>query len=402
MKINDDEVLLCYRNDLNFCFQPNLVVELFNIVKRQSKHRGSKLKILFLGNGKDSNSVKQLARNTGSPEAFYFIHDDVDPVIDQVYNGCDFIIETNCLDSNRVQQYPYYLAEAMACGVIPISLEAGVLRNYPDSGFIPCYDGSAADAAERVLEIMAPEKRAFILNRQEEFLGELSAMPWELDVVLSCFKKSEQADDDLVHSNLKAVKANYPDSLSVHERVAMLDDRMKKHDLDDSETSSVLSEKGDLLIELQEIDDAHNSYELAVQLDDTNAAAYRGLGYIAFIRYANSEAVSFFKKSLGMNINDWRALFWMSLVHQRIGLYEDALYWLKKSIALGVKDKIVITALIQFCAECPSDDLARTTLEEAVETVGEDPNLMVALAQAYVRCGRTGIGAQIMNKYLPE
>ena len=115
-----------------------------------------------------------------------------------------------------------------------------------------------------------------------------------------------------------------------------------------------------------------------------------------------SEAVSFFKKSLGMNINDWRALFWMSLVHQRIGLYEDALYWLKKSIALGVKDKIVITALIQFCAECPSDDLARTTLEEAVETVGEDPNLMVALAQAYVRCGRTGIGAQIMNKYLPE
>jgi len=141
-----------------------------------------------------------------------------------------------------------------------------------------------------------------------------------------------------------------------------------------------------------------DAFAESAQCDPLNASAYRGLGQVAFHGHSHEEALTFFKKALSIRSDDFSSTFGMGMIYRRLGLSEEALFWLEKCIAIDASHQPAMTAFIQVARDYRHPRVAIALLERVIETIGERPALLTALGQIYVDQGLVERGRELLTR----
>ena len=108
--------------------------------------------------------------------------------------------------------------------------------------------------------------------------------------------------------------------------------------------------------------------------------------------------MTFFKKALSIRSDDFSSTFGMGMIYRRLGLSEEALFWLEKCIAIDASHQPAMTAFIQVARDYRHPRVAIALLERVIETIGERPALLTALGQIYVDQGLVERGRELLTR----
>jgi tetratricopeptide (TPR) repeat protein len=95
----------------------------------------------------------------------------------------------------------------------------------------------------------------------------------------------------------------------------------------------------------------------------------------------------------------------LGLVYRRIGLLEEAIFWLEKCIASDEHPAAAVSALAQACAQTPRVEQGIAVLERALDAVTEPKEqriVMMTLGQLYLNHGRAAEGHAMLKKALGD
>ena len=112
--------------------------------------------------------------------------------------------------------------------------------------------------------------------------------------------------------------------------------------------------------------------------------------------------MSFFKKVLGLDPTNAEAMLGLGMIHKRMSLIDDAIYWLSKSINCDQSNERAIIALTQAAIESQSSAEAISVLESVRDLIGENRSLVMALGKLYLREGQTKKGQELVAKALKD
>jgi tetratricopeptide (TPR) repeat protein len=116
-----------------------------------------------------------------------------------------------------------------------------------------------------------------------------------------------------------------------------------------------------------------------LKFNGSNHQALRGLGYLACHGHSHEDALSFFKRGLAVNPNDYQCLMGVGLVYRRLKMFSEAVFWLQKAIAVGGLESPSLSLLVQACLENSDSPEALAVLNEIRDVMGEHPNLDTAI-----------------------
>ncbi|TWW09513.1 hypothetical protein E3A20_13610, partial [Planctomyces bekefii] len=141
-------------------------------------------------------------------------------------------------------------------------------------------------------------------------------------------------------------------------------------------------------------------YGEALQCSDRDYKALRGLGFIAWQGHSNEEALVFFKKAMALKDDDAETALGIGLVYRRLGLSDEAMFWLEKSVLSGNGPSTSVVALAQTCAQCTVPRKGIQAIERVLDAIGENHTLMVTLGQLYLNDGQVEEGNAILQRAL--
>jgi tetratricopeptide (TPR) repeat protein len=145
--------------------------------------------------------------------------------------------------------------------------------------------------------------------------------------------------------------------------------------------SEILRIRGDALVALARADEAILSFEQSLKANQSNFHALRGLGYLAWHGHSHEDALSFFKRGLAVNPNDYQCLVGVGLVYRRLKMFDESVFWLHKAVAIGGPESPSMSLLVQACLENPDAPEALHALKVLRDSVGDHPNLVTAIGK---------------------
>lgn len=400
---NEDLVLVCQTN-LEPHYHLDYVLEALRHLRQQATPATLRLKILFVGDGSQARDLKFKASDLGLGAHVMFLHQDPEPFLCDLLNACDFYLVPGGVSPHKPAEYPLPLLEAMACGAVPIVPAGGVSAEI-------CQDKGFTFATDQASSLVSCLYRA--LHSPET--------PHEMQIKMSDSIRhqwnSAQAQDDFVqdvwtmvsHAQQIGDKEMSPGETfrsirSLIEKGRELDALIKieEAELRGMDTSSCDAElaclKGEALYHLGRMNEAMEAYTKCMQMGGENAACLRGLGFIAWHGHSNEEALTFFKKALSLQENDLSSAYGIGLVYRRLGLLEEALFWLERCVLQDRAPSSAVIALAQTCAQLSPRSKGIATLERAIDTVGEQHALLATLGQMYLAEGYLEEAKQMLDK----
>jgi tetratricopeptide (TPR) repeat protein len=341
----------------------------------------------------------------GLGKSVMFLNQDPSPFIADLYNASDIIVSLRKVDSDRLGAYPRFIAEAMACGVVPLVPKGGVEEEIAAGSGCSVIDDSPTNIAREVARMLLDESS---FESQRTAAAMIASTNYPSTIAADRFSK--------LITFLIESSQSLSESISPKEIVGNIERRMRDGSVDDALVlvedhllraagsqqfkAELLRVKGDILVTQSRLEVAMQSYESCVNTDDRNHWGYFGLGQVAFLSHSNEDAMIFFRKALAKCPNHPESLLGIGLVHQRIGLVDEALYWLNRCLVFQNHNHRAMTALTQACLESKNTIGGISVLEQLLDSVGETPSLMMALGQLYLREGRHEEGREIMAKVL--
>ena len=169
-----------------------------------------------------------------------------------------------------------------------------------------------------------------------------------------------------------------------------------------SDRASILSRKGEAYYALGDIEQAGNTFTESLKLDGRDFRTLKGLGYVAWAGHANEEALMFFKKAHSQKDDELEVMLGLGLVYRRLGLLEEAIFWLEKCLASDQHPAAAVSALAQACAQTPRVEHGIAVLERALEAAPDQKILMMTLGQLYLNHGRASEGHEMLKKALGD
>jgi hypothetical protein len=91
--------------------------------------------------------------------------------------------------------------------------------------------------------------------------------------------------------------------------------------------------------------------------------------------------MSFFKKALAINQNDYQCLVGVGLVYRRLKMFDESAFWLQRALSVGGLESSSLGLLVQACLENPDAPEALGLLTSIRETMGEHPALNNAISK---------------------
>ncbi len=89
----------------------------------------------------------------------------------------------------------------------------------------------------------------------------------------------------------------------------------------------------------------------------------------------------------------------VGLIHRRLGLNEEALYWLERSADVDGVSRTLTTAILQTGLECNKPKLSIETIERVMEEkMDTSASVLRTLAQLYLRLGDTQKSGELNEK----
>ena len=405
--MGDSEVIILYHGPLEHDYQPQQLLQAFKLQASLSKLLFPKLKIIFAGSGEGIKELQYLAYNLGIGQSTYFLSQDTEPFVEDLFAASDLMICTRSQNEDSLPVFPYHLYEAMACGVIPLVPEGSIFESIvPDKKFTwngQSYD-SIAFGIKRLIgkpEFSSAHQRAisehlYCLERNQKEMIRLETL---VESLLS-YKRQESAS----HSSSNNIPWDFLSENSGHDKhaakVIEIVDACDFETLTPDEKSLCHLYKAEALKSLFCYDDAFWEFERSVQWNSSQVQAFSGMGFISWYSHNHEEALGFFKQGLVLSPQDQSCMLGIGLVYKRLSMIEDALFWLEKSISMGEHSKFALKALIQTCNESQDQKQSIAVLERILESVGDQTILMNGLGNLYLKAGYTEIAHQIFEKYL--
>jgi tetratricopeptide (TPR) repeat protein len=295
------------------------------------------------------------------------------------------------------------MLEAMACGVVPVVSVGTVAAECASGVGLALTNDTFQGIAEGLRKLLsenfslANEKQRVVDHMREHFslqktgsqlkaaIAELvSEKPNSLPV-----KKAAAASVEGIHALIK--QNNFDEALVRLETQLLMP-------IGKGMRAEVLRLKGDVLYHMSRLDEAMEAYSECLRSNADDFEAYRGLGYISLKGHSHEEALTFFKKSLAKRDGDLMSLLGIAMVHRRLTLSEESLFWLEKAVELHRDNPKAISSYVQTCLECTTTETPISSLQKLIENLGDEPTLMATLGQLYLREGNDKLGNEWIEK----
>lgn len=399
----EDIIVLC-RCDLETPYNLLSLLEAIRFLRQQGTPSSLRTKLLFVGDGSQARELKLKACDLGIGSQVMFLHQNPEPFLPDLFNAADFYIMTAATGSDRPDQYPLSLLEAMGCGVIPIIPAGSVAAEICQS---VGYSYNPTQLTSLAMALFRAVHDPRLLSEQKATISQFIHQSWHTP------SSSPQLVEDvrnLLHSNSTGGES-WASPAEILRKIARdieenreLDALIKieEAELRGFDTVSYLAElacmKGDALYNLGRMDEAMTAYSTCMQLDPNNPDCLRGLGFLAWHGHSNEEALTFFKKALAIREDDLSSAYGIGLVYRRLGLLDEALYWLESYVLKSKKPSSAIIALAQTCAQLAPRAKAIAALERALDVIGDHHALLATLGQLYLADGQLDEGKQLLEK----
>lgn len=406
IKLNDDHIVCLFNEELDPSTRPMELVNAMRLLQATDPKTAAKVRILFVGNGEQTQELKYRCYDLKLGSAIMFLHQETEPFVRDMYAAADLIISLRKDKKGRHETYPMHVLEAMAAGVVPIvaagtvaaELAAGVGEVLTDDTF-----QSLAMAISKFAKnppFLAEEAGRCVQRVRDSFsrAGVMENLELAIDTLLV---RSENAiagrsDFDAGSGEIEGFLARGQNA----DALVKIEGMLLQSDGSNRQRSDLLLSKGDALYGMGRLDEGMEAYTECLRMDDSNYRAYSGLGYIAFKGHSHEDAMTFFKKALAKNDRDEKSLLGVGLIHRRLGLHEESLFWLEKCVSLNKENGKAMTALIQACLQCSSPATPIATLQRVMEGGTEHVALMLTLGQLYLRAGQIEEGNELVKKAL--
>ncbi len=378
---SEKNIVVLYYGSLNSEHKPERLIEALKLLKAQDPSLLDELKILYVGTGNSEKQLKYMAYDSGLGGSIYFMHQDFEPVMGEIYRASDFVILSGSSDAKRLTKFPFEVYEAMACGSIPIVPAGSLLEDL--AGKDACLSVENTEARYLALTLRT------IISDQVQF----QALK---EKVIAKVDQDRSASFAQVEERLISIGENFSNERLMNEKVDEFIHWIE--DLDDSgkisELEKLLQEpnlhkivRGRLLCAVANIyfqmgfaEKAIHNYENAVATNSRDVRPLLGLGFIAWNSQSDMEAEAFFKKVLALDTNNQQAALGLGLVYYRKGRYLDSVHWLTKSLLDPLKEaSTALSCIAKICVNHLEGPLALRCLQSVIERIGEHSVLMSAL-----------------------
>ena len=400
---NEDIIILC-RSDLETHYHLENILESLKHLREQGTPSALRLKILFVGDGAGSKDLKFKAVDRGLGSSLMFLHQDPEPFLCDLLNASDFYLVPGGVSPHRPEEYPLAILEAMSCGVIPIVPAGSVAAELCKGIGFTFSHGTGTTLTSSIfralndlqnLPTLSNQAMEYVKNdwnsseRQAAFLHDVMNLTW----TTQSHKSSRKSPRALIQEVESLVQSGAELDALIQVEEAEL------HGIDSIPCQAELARlKGDALYNLGRINEAMDAYTKSMHLDDNNPDCLRGLGFIAWHGHSNEEALTFFKKALAIRESDVSSTYGIGLVYRRLGLLDEAVYWLERCVLQSNAPASAVVALAQSCAQLTPRSRSIATLEKTIEVVGEQKALLATLGQLYLAEGHIEEGKELLEK----
>jgi len=365
------------------------------------------VKLLVAANGSLAREIKYRSVDLKIGRSIMFLHQETEAFRRDLFNAVDGWYLPRSRQPQGQEEFPIAALQAMACGVTPIASAGTVVSELSgDAGLAPINESPEAVAAAAARMFHQVERRGLCRNRVSTINAD-SVQLVQAALGSLILENSRAGNSSVTAEFDRLVKTCEVDIRDGKESDALvrLEDLLLRRGTDARHAKAraeVLRVKGDALYSLRRYDSAMEAYAECVQIDDGNGRGYRGLGFVAWQSHSHDEAMAFFRKSLAIDERDARTMLGIGLVYRRIGVFEDALYWLERCVVDESVQAMAVSALTQTCSEHPRSEKSRDVLERVIESIGEKPQLMLSLGKIFLSQGDLERGNAILQRVIGD
>lgn len=391
LKVEKDELLVV--SPLSDDLAPFEMIAAFKMLQALDVSLFERAKLLFIGNAVNKDAVKYRAVDLGMTKSIMFIAQDIRPFFIDLMSAADVFVSLS--NGQDATERLFTMLEGMACGVKILVDEKHPLASVVPSQFVVNNPNTLALSLRDVLmnpidrkEIVALVEKNYTQNHAAVKLSDflkirISEKPIQLPLA---------GDFSHVMETLTAKAKLDIDEFYVAHEVEM--GRWGSHS---DYRGRLLVLKGQTLLQASLLEDAMTCFELCTAEESVQREAYLGLARIALFTHSNEEALSFYRKALALKPNDAEAMGGIGSVYRKIGMADEAVYWLGKSISVDVENSRYLMALTQACLECEDYDRSISLLEQLKVLLGNKPSLVMCLGQLYFKVGNNQKGKELVD-----
>jgi len=405
--LDEDDIVLLFHHDLEAWSRPGEFLTAMARLTERNAQRARRLKLLFVGNGAVAMELKYRSHDLGLGQSVMFLHQDPQPFLTDLYAAADVMLMPRPLKADFHEEIPLSMLEAMSAGIVPLVGVGSVAAELAADAAVVYMDDSG-DAIAAAIQYLVDDPVA--LSRARRLAAAEARELGNPEVVQRDFALSLLG---LVQEHARITGKGRVD---VQRILADIARDIRNGDSDGalmrlsetellqitcpSDQAEIWRLKGDLRYDRGELEEAMNCFSEGLKLDGRNYACLRGLGYVAWQGHANEDALAFFKKALALKGDDSESLLGIGLLYRRLGLVEEAIFWLEKCVLGEQAPQSAVIALAQTCAQARRSRTGITVLERVIDAIGEQHSLLMTLGQLYLNAGMTEEGTAILKKAL--
>ena len=399
--IDENDKVILFLDPLTQWYQPEKLVQILRQIKDKNKDIRSKFKIFFYSDGDLVDDIKYLAADLGLCHEIRIISDCSIFPRWKILLASDFLVS---FKEPSLEKCPsiYDWIQVMVCGVISLFPKSNVVCHPLIEESIVRF--TSESDLKNILSRFVSNEKYFkrVAKHHNRILSKFKnirerAIEYEIffrRIILESkrFSHRIKSDEilDAVEVNLK--NKNYSSGIAYIENLLAdcIDRPMRK--------SNLLTLKGELENRAGNYQVASEAFSESVYINAQNWRSYLNLGWLSYVAHCNEEALIHFRRALGVKVVCHDAFLGIGLIHRRLGIFEDAIFWLYKSLQGNFENSTCLLALTQTCLEAKNIDIPIFYLEKAMELLGERPALIMALGQLYLEQGKFTLGNQMISR----
>ena len=392
-----------YQGPMEKHCRPQNLVEAVSILRRAGLVELPRLKLLFVGDGEYGKELRYLASDARIGGLCLFLAQDATPFQRDLYCASDIMIAPHPLEDVRTAWSGLNILRGMAVGVVPVTQRGTSEAEWSGATGLPLEGDSPSSLAASLARILkGPESLLASWQSQVRARASLDfnsrdrGLEWqrEVDVLLTLGQQRSEAAPSVL-GRIKSFDAMI-DAGRHQDALVEIEGLLLGNVPGDESKAQLLCMKGEVLSQLGDLDGSVAAFQSAISTGQSISRCYRGLGYVSIKSHSHEEAITFFKKSIGIDSEDHQSMLGIGLVYRRLKLYEDALYWAEKCLNLAPQTMSAILLAAQTASETNNVKEGIETLERLREVTAENRNIVVALAQLYMKVGKSELASELL------
>ncbi len=345
------------------------------------------VRLLICGTGQQSAQLKYLVADLGLGSQTMFITQNTNPFLQDLLCATEYLLEGRYFRKGTPETLPWHVLSAATSGV-QIFTSPGTLADDWLSGHMVTRfeDFASMDIALALSgalnghpDAKARAARAEVASKSLMASNGAGVMVGVIEDLCQSDANSGRRQGLSEFVRRHQISVTFKDASEV--LLACEEARDFSEACETSIRSEVLRIRGDALAALARGDEALVSFEESLRVDGQNHRALRGLGYLAWSGHSHEDALRFFKRALAVNPNDYQCLVGVGLVYRRLKMFDEAAFWLQKSISVGGLESSSLGLLVQACLENAAIPDALDVLLSVRESMGDHPALATAITK---------------------